>query len=130
MKHINDCHKDFLSYKEIFESLKSSSLSETDTRCKIIDKFFLDVLDWDENSIKREGYVIEGYYDYLFAIPGFQFIVEAKKSLVDFLIPTNHKTVTIGTFEKSNRDVVSQIRKYLFEVGLQYAIITNGHHLL
>jgi len=130
MKHINDCHKDFLSYKEIFESLKSGSLSETDTRCKIIDKFFLEVLDWDESSIKREGYVVEGYYDYLFAIPGFQFIVEAKKSLVDFLIPTNHKTVTIGTFEKSNKDVVSQIRKYLFEVGLQYAIITNGHQFI
>jgi len=130
MKHINDCHKDFLSYKEAFNSLKTNSLSEADTRCKIIDKFFLEVLDWDESSIKREGYVIEGYYDYLFAIPGFQFIVEAKKNLLDFVIPTNHKTVTIGTFEKANKDVVNQIRKYLFEVGLQYAIITNGHQFI
>lgn len=130
MKDINDCHKDFLVYKESFNSLKKDPLSESDTRSKIIDKLFMEVLDWDEKFIKREGYVVEGYYDYLFGVPGFQFIVEAKKNLIDFVIPTNHKTVTIGTFEKSNKDVISQIRKYLFEIGLQYAVITNGHQFV
>jgi GTPase SAR1 family protein len=130
MKDINNCHKDFLDYKGEFENLKTCSLTESDTRSKIIDRFFINVLDWDEDSIKREGYVVEGYYDYLLGVPGFQFIVEAKKNLIDFIIPTNHKTVTIGTFEKSNKDVVSQIRKYLFEVGLQYAVITNGHQFI
>lgn len=127
MKHINDCHKDFLKFIADFDTYKRIDLSESDTRSKIIDKLFIEVLDWDEKSIDREGYVVEGYYDYLFSIPGFQFIVEAKKNFVDFVLPIKHKALTIGTFAKENREVVNQIRKYLFEKGLQYAVITNGY---
>ena len=130
MKHINDCHKDLMEFIANFDSYRQTDLTESDTRSKIIDKLFIEVLDWDENSINREGYVIEGYYDYLFTIPGFQFIVEAKKNFTEFIIPNSHRTVTIGTFAKDNKDVVNQIRKYLFKKGLQYAVITNGHQYI
>ena len=130
MKDIYDCHKDLLGFFADFERYKEEDLTESDTRSKIIDKLFTEVLDWDENSIDREGYVVEGFYDYLFSIPGFQFIVEAKRNFVDFIIPNKHKAVTIGTFAKENKDVVDQIRRYLFEKGLQYAVITNGHQFI
>ena len=97
MKDIYDCHKDLLGFFADFERYKEEDLTESDTRSKIIDKLFTEVLDWDENSIDREGYVVEGFYDYLFSIPG---------------------------------DVVDQIRRYLFEKGLQYAVITNGHQFI
>lgn len=126
MKDINDCHKDFITYKSSFEEFKAETLTESDTRSKIIDKIFIDVLGWHETLIRREGYVIEGYYDYLFSIPNFQFVVEAKKTFVKFVFPLKHTALTISTFEKSNKDVVTQVRKYLFEMGLQYAVITNG----
>ena len=130
MKDINDCHKDFLDYKNVFESIKSHDLTESDTRSKIIDKIFIDILDWNDELINREGYVVEGYYDYLFAIPNFQFIVEAKKNFVEFTLPNQHTHVTAGTIEKANKDVIAQIRKYLFEMGLQYAVVTNGHQFI
>lgn len=130
MKEINDCHKDFLEFKSTFETLKNSKISESDTRSKLIDCIFKDVLNWSEDQISREGYVFEGYYDYLFSIPNFQFIVEAKKTYVDFILPNKNTSVTIGTVEKSNKDVISQIRKYLYEMGLQYAVVTNGYQFI
>ena len=130
MKDVNDSHKDFLEYRSLFEQLKKTNLTESDTRSKIIDKIFIDVLNWSEELINREGYVIEGYYDYLFTIPNFQFIVEAKKTFIDFILPNKNTSVTIGTIEKSNKEVISQIRKYLYEMGLQYAVVTNGHQFI
>lgn len=130
MKDINNCHKDLLEFIADFVKYREEDLTESDTRSKIIDKLFTEVLDWDENSIDREGYVVDGYYDYLFSIAGFQFIVEAKRNFVDFVIPNNHKSVTVGTFAKGNKDVIDQVRRYLFEKGLQYAVITNGHQFI
>lgn len=130
MKDINDCHKVFLKHKNEFEKYKTQNLTESDTRSKIIDVIFNEVLDWDESLINREGYIVSGYYDYLFTIPGFKFIVEAKKDYANFIIPTKHKSITIGTFERDNKEVVSQIKRYLYEVGLQYAVITNGHQFI
>lgn len=130
MKHINDCHKDFLNFKNDFDKYKNYDLTESDTRSKIIDVIFTKILDWSEDLINREGYIMEGYYDYLFSIPGFRFIVEAKRDFNYFTFPTKHKTLTIGTLEKSNKEVIRQVRQYLFNVGLQYAVITNGHQFI
>lgn len=130
MKDIYECHKSFLIYQDSFEHLKNEPLTEADTRSKIIDKMFCEVLDWSEDNINREGYVHEGYYDYLFTLPTFRFIVEAKKTLINFNIPKKHNVVTLGTFSKQNQDVVAQVRSYLNEAGLQYAVITNGYQFI
>jgi GTPase SAR1 family protein len=130
MKEINECHKIFLSFKNEFQNYLLQDLTESDTRSKIIDVIFTDILDWDENQINREGHTVTEYYDYLFTIPGFKFIVEAKRDFKKFTLPNKHKILTIGTLDKDNKDVVLQIRQYLFEVGLQYAVITNGHQFI
>ncbi|MCY1636708.1 AAA family ATPase [Marinifilum sp. D737] len=130
MKDIDVAHKDFLTFQKDFELLKDSNLTESDTRSKLIDYLFISVLGWEEKNINREGYVKEGYYDYLFSIPGFQFLVEAKKNFVEFTLPQKHHAVTLGTLEKGNKEVIKQVRSYLFEIGLQYGIITNGHQFI
>ncbi len=43
-------------------------LSESDTRSKIIDKIFLECLNWKENDIEREKHSVEGYSDYIFRV--------------------------------------------------------------
>lgn len=130
MKDIDIAHKDFLTFQKDFELIKDSNLTESDTRSKLIDYLFIDVLGWNEKNINREGYVQEGYFDYLFSIPGFQFLVEAKKNFVEFTLPQKHHSVTLGTLEKGNKEVIKQVRTYLFEMGLQYGIITNGHQFI
>ena len=130
MKNIDDCHKDFLNFKSDFESYKNQDLTESDTRSKIIDVIFTQILDWDEKSIDREGYVEEGYYDYLFSIPNFKFIVEAKREFKVFNLPAKHKGLNIGILEKTNKEEIEQIRRYLFNEGLSYAVLTNGHQFI
>ena len=96
----------------------------------MIDYLFINVLGWEEKNINREGYVKDGYFDYLFAIPGFQFLIEAKKNFVEFTLPLKHHSVTLGTLEKGNSEVIKQIRNYLIEIGLQYGVFTNGHQFI
>jgi GTPase SAR1 family protein len=130
MKDIDESHKKFLDYIKNFESYKLSDLTESDTRSKLVDNLFKEVLGWDEKNINREGYIRDGYFDYLFNIPGFQFLVEAKRNFANFILPKKHSSATLGTLEKGNLDVIKQVRSYLFEIGLQYAIITNGHQVI
>jgi len=130
MKEIDIAHKEFLNFKKDFELFKNDDLSESDTRSKLIDNLFISVLGWDETNINREGYVKEGYYDYLIKIPGFQFVIEAKKNFINFKLPYKHNAVTLATLEKGNLEIIKQVRSYLFEVGIQYAVITNGHQFI
>lgn len=130
MKDIDIAHKDFLNFRKIYDELKGFDLTEADTRSKIIDYIFIRVLGWEETNINREEYVNVGYFDYVFRIPGFQFLIEAKKNFNDFKLPLKHHSVTLGTLEKGNSEVIKQVRTYIFETGLQYAIITNGHQFV
>ena len=60
-----------VAFKEL-ETLisKTKDLSEADTRAKIIDPLFLDILGWTEDDIRRESHVHKGYLDYVFSIDG------------------------------------------------------------
>jgi len=130
MINIDQAKLNFEAFKMDNGSYKGKDLTEADTRSKLLDELFKNVLGWNENDIDREKYVQVGYYDYLFSIPGFQFVIEAKKQFVKFVLPIKHKNVTLGTFKNNNPDVVNQIRQYLFEVGLQFGIISNGNQFV
>ena len=59
---------------------KWASLSESDTRSKIIDPTFTKCLNWQETDFFREEHSDTGYVDYLFKIGKKNaFVVEAKK---------------------------------------------------
>ena len=88
--NIDSAREKFLLFLQNYEEYKTCDFSESDTRSKVIDKLFIDILGWSESNIQREGHVDCGYYDYRFSIPGFYMLVEAKKQFLDFVLPTSN----------------------------------------
>lgn len=129
---IESALNEFTKYKSDFEKFLNDDLSESDTRSKVIDKIFVDVLGWNENNITREPYVkATGYYDYIFSTGIFHFIVEAKKNYVDFKLPKKTKTkINLLSTDKTNNEVIQQIRNYVTNKNLTYGIITNGKQFI
>lgn len=130
MATIDDALINFEKYLCDFELLLKQDLSESDTRSKVVDKIFIDVLGWQEHDIKREGHVDHGYFDYKLTLPGIHLIVEAKKQFVEFKLPVNHTSVTLKTLLNGNADVIKQIRDYAVDCAIQNGIITNGKQFI
>jgi GTPase SAR1 family protein len=120
----------FKEFKLNISEYIKSDMSETDTRSKVIDNLLKNVLGWDENDIKREEYVGTGFYDYKITIPEFSFIIEAKKNFVDLVIPNSNSKVSINILQKGNSEIIEQIRKYSFNSGCQFGVITNGRQYI
>ncbi|HUZ60091.1 MAG TPA: P-loop NTPase fold protein [Hanamia sp.] len=130
MTQIDKSYEHFLSKKEELLTYSSSDISESDTRSKIIDVFFKDILGWEESDIERERFVQVGYYDYEISTSIFRFVVEAKKTFVEFKIPEKARKVKLKTIYKPNKKVIDQIRGYIFNRNLLYGIITNGKQFI
>lgn len=128
--NIDKSKKEFDKFKNNFDQYKNKDISESDTRSKLLDELLKSVLGWHESDILREGHSNAGYYDYKIVVPGFNFVIEAKRNFDDFKLPVKHKTATLNSLLKGNKDVIEQIRNYLFEEGLQYGIISNGHQFI
>ena len=127
MSLCDEAKKKFEEFKSRYEELKSSDLSESDTRSKIIDFVLKDILGWSEENIQREEHVDHGYYDYRLDISGFKMVVEAKKLYKDFQLPnTTQRKCKLGTICKENEEVIKQIRGYLDDLGCDIGVITNG----
>lgn len=130
MKPIDHAIQNFDFFLKKFEEYKAQHLSETDTRSKVLDAILIDVLGWEENDITREGNNDSGYFDYKLSLYNFQFIIEAKRNLIDFSFPVKHKSSSINSLYKGNKAVIDQIRSYILEEGLEYGVITNGHQFI
>lgn len=122
-------------FKEIIKYV-DTEFSESDTRAKILDPIFKDVLGWDKSDIKREEYVHKGFLDYIFHIKGIPiFVLEAKKIGSSFTIPFSLRNIkykirgTITT-DKNIKDTINQVARYSQEIGVTYAIISNGKQFL
>ena len=108
------------------------SLSEADTRCKIIDPLFTECLNWDEEDIIREEHSNSGFVDYIFKINDRPlFIIEAKKEGVHFIIPDNFKNrlYKINGAISECKELISaieQAQKYCIDQGIRVGIVTNG----
>lgn len=127
---IDEAVENFNNSKNKLEEFIKNDINEADTRSKIIDAFLIGILGWNENDIKREGKVTSGYYDYKVSIAGFHFIIEAKRNFKNFILPTNHKTLKVKSFLKENEDVITQIRNYAGDFGVNYGVITNGKQFI
>lgn len=127
---IDKSFEEFEKFYFEFEKIKDKDISESDTRSKILDYLIKNILGWGEDEINREGYVKEGYFDYEIRSSNFNFIVEAKKNLVDFALPTKGNQAKLKSIYSSNKDIIDQIRGYIFERGLQYGVISNGHQFI
>jgi KaiC/GvpD/RAD55 family RecA-like ATPase len=111
-------------------------LSEADTRDKIIDPLFRDCLGWTEDNIRREPYVNQGYLDYVFSFDEMDvFILEAKRVGHDFIVPDslNRRQYKISGILWDNQDirkVLLQAQKYASDLGVKFAVISNGHQFI
>ena len=123
---------EFKKYKTQFETFLNDDLSESDTRSKIIDVIFLNILGWNESNINREPYVSKvGFYDYVFSTGIFHFVVEAKRNLIDFKLPKKKKTkLSLLYTNKTNKEVIDQIRSYITNKNLSFGVITNGKQFI
>ncbi len=127
MKKIDESKEAFDIYKVEYKKYTSEDLSEADTRSKLIDNVLCNVLGWAEEDIRREKHLDSGYYDYKISLPGIFFLVEAKRQFNELKLPINHKTATISALMGGNEEVIEQIRKYAYDEGVSYGIITNGY---
>lgn len=131
MSLCDEAKNKFEEFKNKYEDLKSSDLSESDTRSKVIDFVLKDILGWNEDNIQREEHVDHGYYDYCLDISGFKMVVEAKKLYKDFQLPsTTQRKCKLSTIYKENEEVIRQIRGYLDDLGCDIGVITNGRQFI
>lgn len=57
-------------------------------------------------------------------------LLKQKKQWSSSAVPVKHKSALLGLIEQANKDVVKQVRSYLFEKGWQYATVTNGYQFI
>lgn len=126
MTEYDKAYGELLNFESNYIEFKKLDLSESDTRSKILDKILIDILGWSEFDIEREGWVRVGFFDYELRTSSFQFVIEAKKSFIDFKLPNKGNEVKVKSIYEGNKDVFDQIRQYIFERGLSYGVITNG----
>jgi len=70
---------------------RAGSVTEADTRAKVITKILVGVCGWPESSITREEHSSRGYIDYVLRVLGKRAIaVEAKREGIPFIFPTGH----------------------------------------
>ena len=93
------------------------SVSEADTRVKLIDRVLVQVLGWPEEAITREEHVDSGFIDYSLVVQSRRYVaVEAKKEGVAFTFPeTSSKTLKLSgplLTDKAIKDAITQVRGY------------------
>ena len=130
MEKIDKSFEAFKIFKDNINDFLTENINESDTRSKLIDNILINVLNWSEKDIKREGKVDSGYYDYIVSIPGFLFVIEAKKIKNSFNLPQNHTKARVKSLLKNNSEIFSQIREYADDSGIKYGIITNGEQFV
>ena len=108
------------------------SVSEADTRVKLIDKILLQVCGWPENAIAREEHVDSGRIDYSLVVQARRYIaIEAKREGIAFTFPeTSSRTLKLSgslLTDKEIQKAIVQVRGYCDDAGIRYAIATNGY---
>ena len=111
---------------------ESPDLSEADTRAKLIDPLFRDVLQWSEAEIRREEPSTDGFADYTFGSDTIHLLVEAKRALPRFVIdaPSLARKLKLDgphlLAQKTVRPIIEQVQRYAADLGAQFAVATNG----
>jgi len=114
----------------------SPDLTESDTRAKLIDPVFKQVLGWQEQDIRREKPVADGFVDYLIGAEFPYFHIEAKRLLPRFQIqsPSRARVLSLSgphlLANKSLRDFLEQTARYAFELGTDFTMLTNGDQFI
>lgn len=132
--------KQFDEFKEIIANYTTNHYSEADTRVKFIDPVLTNILGWDEfKHIEREeNHLVDKErrcIDYLLSLQEPILVVEAKKNLKEFEIPTTTKRIhyslngVVQTW-KNAWSTIKQVQEYCIRKGARYALVTNGHQYI
>lgn len=111
-------------------------LTESDTRAKLIDPLFKEVLGWHEADIRREEPVDVGFIDYVLGAEFAYLHIEAKRLAPRFAItaPSRARILELsGPHLLGNADVkpvIVQAAKYATELGSEFAVVTNGDQFI
>jgi len=116
-------------------------LNEADTRHKIIDRLFHEVLAWPHGNVKCEEHVYPGYIDYVLRDHAGRAVLltETKREDVYFSLPTKVgktgngvRLIHLRTLATDSHiaNAVNQAAKYCPAIGCQYACVTNGHEFI
>ncbi len=114
----------------------AGDLSEADTRAKLIDPIFKDVLGWSEQDVRREEPASEGYADYVFGAEFPHFHIEAKRVAPRFHLqaPGRDRYLKLsGPHLLGRREMkthLEQAAKYAPDLGTDFAILTNGEQFV
>ncbi|PTQ76441.1 hypothetical protein C8R26_11734 [Nitrosomonas oligotropha] len=122
----------FNIYKSLLLEIQTAStLNEAETRFKIIDRIFKEVLGWDNSNFRLEPYIDSiGYADYLLQDNNISaLVVEAKKSSSE-LIDTKSRCIGYyeagGTALRSAKEGLVQAQAYCLQSGVTFAVLTSG----
>jgi len=110
---------------------QATDLSEADTRAKVLDRIFKDVLGWGEGAIRRETRTLDGdYLDYWFTSPSNRLVVEAKRAGSYFEMPagTSLRARRDGILSKSPslHSALQQVVNYCKSEGVPVGVVSNG----
>ena len=119
------------------QSYDRSSLSEADTRSKLIDYVLTQCLGWSEEDIVREERCVETntYLDYKLSTNIPILIVEAKKVSEPLDLPTTstQRVYKIGGVLKQCSNTIGamvQARDYAISKGITFCCVTNGEQFI
>ena len=137
----SDADQAYLRLKELLEKkalfrYSDPKLSEADTRAKLIDPLFRDVLGWTEAEIRREKPANSGFADYVLGLDAAFLLIEAKRTNPRFHLdaPSHPRKLRLDgphlLGQKKVKPLIEQVQSYASSLGAQFAILTNGSQLV
>ena len=137
---IDDALNRLNEFIEKLDTYIKNHYSEADTRVKFIDPLLKDVLRWNEFlHIRREDNFKDNEnlrcIDYLVSLQEPILVVEAKKNLKTFEIPTTTDKINYslsGVIQnwKNAWSAICQVQNYCVHQGARYALVTNGRQYI
>ena len=123
--------------KQLIVETNGRDKNEANTRHKIIDFVLHDFLNWPKNRVTHEEHVHVGYADFILTKSNGDalIVIEAKKEGIFFELPIAYSQAETSCFiglkklltDANISNAISQVRSYCYELGCEYACITNGH---
>jgi AAA ATPase domain len=129
---IDVAHERFVSLQEEVGEYLHSVETEADTRLKIIDRIFTEVLLWPYSAILAEPSTPGGFVDYSMGVDGrSRLIVEAKRDArslgCEDRQPKRGYRLNGGMFRtEAAKEGISQAIRYCGEKNAELACVTNG----
>src|SRR5262245_19668193 len=99
------------------------TLTESDTRAKLIDPLFKTVLGWSEAEIRREEPVATGYVDFVLGSEFSHILIEAKRNQPRFQLTVAGRPRRLKLSgphllgNRKMRDVIHQAQGYASDLG-------------